>query len=120
MTAPSATPGIWRRLLDSANAAVERPSDMTRARDFKHCAVIAHSRGELPGRDDKDLARPFTSLIGFGRAWPAMAVGDRRASADAVLAAVEGCAAQLGDLVPTRPPDEPAEPLWKSRADIGG
>jgi hypothetical protein len=125
MTRPTATPGIWRRLLESANAAVERPADRALAADFKHCALIAFSRGDLPDPADRDLCKPFNALTGFGKAWNAMATGERRANADAVLAAVEACEAQLGFRAEPPPqaagPPEPApEPAWKSRADIGG
>lgn len=119
MSHPTATPGIWRRLLDTACAAVERPADRARAFDFKHCAVIAFSLGDLPFPEDREASRPFTVLIGFGKAWPAMATGERRDNADAVLSAVDVCEAQLAGQRPEAKPDAP-EPAWKSRADIGG
>lgn len=116
------TPGIWRRLLDSANAAVERPADPVLARDFKHCAELANSRGVLPfgsvGEQAKDRARPFTTLIGFGKAWTALTIGARRANGDAVLCALEACEAQLAGQAPETP--EPSSPAWMNRADIGG
>jgi hypothetical protein len=122
----------WLRLVEAANAAVERPADRVKAADFKQRADLCWHKGVMPVPEaDKVACRPFAALTGFGRFWSALSSLARRENVEAVLTAIEGVEAQLGSAAtdrfhPTRPDalprrlDTTSDPPRRVRLDIDG